>query len=281
MLRRPYTVSTTLLEPLLSRHTVAFLADSSGLELSEGDWAYLQLREFGKVEIVKVTQLIGDSIRIIRGVDNTKAQDFVNPEVSYVLTAAEIFDSIPDSGQLALYGEGGASVEGTVVDVPRVLVGYVGVHYSFGSDSVIRIGRQENAYGCCGADNDIGSLGFGIFYLTSLVYPVEAVEGINSLVAVGEIYTNGSRTHSQEAFNLGFTASVSMRPILQETEQLESLDLTFTPSVIMRVILRTIAPQESLDLGFAASVEMRKIVIATDPIESVDLTYAVQSISLY
>lgn len=281
MLRRPYTIDTSLAQPLSSRAASAYLTSVEGLELEEGDWAYLKLEEYGKVEIVKVIHLVGATAYLVRGVDNTSPQDFANPRVTYVLTAAEIYDVVPSSGELTLYADGAVAVSGTEVDVPRPLIGYIGVHYSFGSDSVIRIGRQENAYGCCGADNDIGSLGFGIFYLTSLPYPVEATESLGIGAVVDQIDVGGQQAHEVNSLNLGFSLSVLMRVIIHETEPLEALDLTFVPTVFMKVVLRTTASVESIDLGFGLAVTMKRILVTTEPQESVDLTYGLQSVVLY
>jgi hypothetical protein len=179
MLRRPYTLNTVTVGPVYANDTYILLASSVGLNLAGSDWAYLKIEEYGKVEIVKVILQEGNEIQVIRGIDNTKPEDFVSPKVSYTVTVEEVKDGIYPHSTLILSGEGIALVAQLEVKVEPLVIQYKGVHYSFSKDENLDIGRQENAYGCCPKDNKVGSLGLEIISLRAVVSHPYGVEGFN------------------------------------------------------------------------------------------------------
>lgn len=281
MLRRPYVLNTLTTDPVSSRDTKLVLLDPTGLVLEEGDWAYLELEEYGKLEIVKAISLADNIVSIVRGQDNTLPQDFAEPSVKYTLTAQEIIDSIPVP-TVTLYGAGAVQVEDTQVTVERLLIGYVGVHYSFGIDGKIIIGREENAYGCCGADNGVGGLAHGIFYLTSLPYPIEITEKLSSSYSLLAIGFAGRRFDRLESIDIsGGLANIAMKDIIHTTYPIEKLDLTSSIVVEMKDILHESFSLEKLDLTSSVTVEMRPIVVENFPLEKIDLFSAITGILMY
>jgi hypothetical protein len=283
MLFRPYTIDAILGEPLSSRTKALLLSSIPSLSLSDGDWCYLKLEEYGKIEIIKVEQTQGCFL-LTRGVDNTKPTDFAAARITYTLTVSEIHDGIPDSGNLTVYGEGAAEAVGTEVYVARPLVGYIGVHYSFGSDAVVRIGRQENAYGCCGADNEVGGLGFGIFYLTSLIYPLEVLESANSFGALQRLeFSSNIREASTgpDLLNIAQSMWAQMHDAYHIDNELESLDLTYSVNPVLRRIIIEQPVLEELDLTYSVNPILTRILVETALQENMDITsYGLQLCSL-
>lgn len=136
---------------------------------------YLRIRGDSGTEIIKVVGIDTRHILIERAKDNTEALQFRSGDlVDYILTAAEISDSY--SVSLTLFNSGAIETVDGVVQYTEPNIAVLGASEVIGENSRIVIGRKEEAYGCCDGNNEPAPVPAVPFYLTSQLYPIEAIE---------------------------------------------------------------------------------------------------------
>ena len=143
--------------------------------LEYGDWGYLQIQDAEKTEIVrwKNTPYLG----VDRGIDSTIASSFsVGATVSHVPTAQEFLDAIGSTNLTLRVTEGLELHNGSIRYVP-ISIDELGATQAILSNEKIILGRDEQAYGCCGLDSPgAPPVPNPYIYITSRPYPLEIIE---------------------------------------------------------------------------------------------------------
>lgn len=155
-----------------------------GLEI--GDHCYLTLVEDDKLEVVQIRKdYSGFSIR--RAQDGTIRQSFsLRANILYKLTAAEIVDAVVSS-PYNIYASGYGFAEVTHlagvwnISIPAIQAVTLGGVDSRTEGNTLVLSDKVGMFGCCdggvtGAPSILGPF----FYLTSKLYPYEAVEVVSN-----------------------------------------------------------------------------------------------------
>jgi DNA-binding beta-propeller fold protein YncE len=123
-----------------------------------GDWTYLTIDDGNKAEVVKVYRVNSAGVFLVRGQDNTTPTLFsAGTSIKYQLTAAEIKDRIiPPSIQVT--AQDAIQIENGKIGYLLAAIQDEGGTFSTVSENEIRLGRNEQAYGCC-ISNAPGSVG--------------------------------------------------------------------------------------------------------------------------
>ena len=180
----------TLSAPLSkSARTVQFNADLEALlvNLLEGDWTYLLERnDFGGSEVIKLAVELGQRV-VYRAQDYTCATAFQQGDtVEYVFTTEHALVELP---KFQLYVTGAATLEEYTVGYKLPSFEHIGSAEVVASGDDIILGRNSQAYGCCGTGGNAALVIEEMYvYLTSKYYPIAEIEkGFHSISKVTTI----------------------------------------------------------------------------------------------
>lgn len=281
MLRKLYGLDAQLASPISRTSKELTLLPGHGVVLAYDDWAYAILEEGTNTEVVWLYAQDGDSFYILRAQDGTTAVVFSNPTIRYVLTAQEIRETTPVIELFFISSDNLEIFDGTIY-VALVTIEYTGVHYSFGSDGTIHIGREEDAYGCCGADNGVGVFEFGIYYLTSTLYPIETSDGIGVSPSISGVSLAGKRIDGGTTESMGVSSSIAAIVLRTQPTMypVEAIDLTSSVTVQLKEQPQ-LYPTDQMDVQSSADVFMRRVVVSNNALESIDVFSGIQGVSMY
>ena len=180
----------TLSAPLSkSARTVQFNADLEALlvNLLEGDWTYLLVRnDFGGSEVIKLAVELGQRV-VYRAQDYTCATAFQQGDtVEYVFTTEHALVELP---KFQLHVTGAATLEEYTVGYKLPSFEHIGSAEVVASGDDIILGRNSQAYGCCGIGGNTALVIEEMYiYLTSKYYPIAEIEkGFHSISKVTTI----------------------------------------------------------------------------------------------
>lgn len=142
------------------------------------DWTYLHIKSAGKVEVVKVTKLLGLSrICVERGKEGTKREAILaGAELYYARTLSSIYDEVRELvSPVTLTATGQASVNPVYSPVVTI---QSNAALEVTSNGTLHDGNYDpcEPYVCPGYQ-------FGPFYFTSKIYPIEVIEALFGSVA--------------------------------------------------------------------------------------------------
>lgn len=152
-----------------------------------GDWGYLQIQDEEKTEIVRWKN--SPSLGIDRGIDSTVASSFAaGASVKHVVTAQEFLDSI-GSATLVLRPTDGLELNNGKIRYRSITVDELGATEAILTNEKILLGRDEQAYGCCGLDSPgAPPVPNPYIYITSRPYPLEIIENTYSYSGFSKFY---------------------------------------------------------------------------------------------
>ena len=180
----------TLAAPLSkSARAIQFDVDLEALlaTLVEGDWTYLIIRnDFRENEVVKVAVELGQRV-LLRGQDYSEATAFSAGDiVEYVFTTEHADNVLPE---VNITANGAATISNYVVGYKLPSFEHVGAAEVIASGDDIILGRNSQAYGCCGIGGNAAlAIEEMYIYLTSKYYPIAEIEkGFHSISKVTTI----------------------------------------------------------------------------------------------
>ena len=183
----------TLLAPLSkTARTVLFNAELETVlsTLVEGRWTYLLIRnESNEVEVIKLAVELGQRV-VYRGQDYTVPNTFgIGSTVEFVFTSEHANRIVPN---LQVYRSGAIEIQDSTISYTQVDVEDTGAAQTVVSGGRIILGRNTQAYGCCGEGGD-GAIAIEepYIYLTSGFYPWYASD---------QFYSAGQQIHAIHVF---------------------------------------------------------------------------------
>lgn len=254
MIKVLYNAIGTLVATILENTTV--LSVDSTLQatllsaIGTGDWTYLAIDNGDSVEVVKIYRVDSSGLRVIRAQDNTLARKFAaGTPIAYRLTAAEIRDSII-APPLILLPYGGIDINGREVSYFQITIEGLGGAFATASENDVRLGRNEQAYGCCSLDNPgIPPIGPPYEYLTSQLYPIEAEDGYECVTALLAGLVQGVNRDAYEtdtALTGGALITLVHVYDMPRTDAYET-DTELTGGALIRLVVTTDIPREAYE----------------------------------
>jgi hypothetical protein len=186
VIKRLYLANGTILTPLSKASEDVAVDTSIATLLNEGlgigDHCYLTLMNNNYIEVIKVRKDYS-GLRVDRGQDGTCRQDFpAQTKLLYKLTSAEIQDaSTAANYEIYASGYGFATVIGGngvwVIGAPAIYADAVGGIETRTEGNELVIFDRTGMFGCCdGGVTGAPTIPGPYFYLTSMLYPQEAIE---------------------------------------------------------------------------------------------------------
>lgn len=187
MIRRLYLLNGKLSSPLTSTMDNITVDETTGntllTELDYGDFCYLTITDGANYEVIKVHRDY-TGLNVSRGQDGTEQLGFSkDASIIYRLTGAEIQDACQIQAP-NIYGSGYGiaqvnreTIGKYVISLPQLSLDCAGGISAYTDGENTYIVDAIGAYGCCGT-SVVGTPGIpgAYFYLTSMLYPQEAME---------------------------------------------------------------------------------------------------------
>jgi hypothetical protein len=213
--------------------------------LAGGHHTYLHVRSLGKLEIVKVVEVLGGSaISVKRGQDGTD-RDIIQPSarIFYALCLAAIYDQVRGPvTSITLTATGVTEINESNIHVPQVVI--------FGEDGIEVTDSTtiwDGNYDPCGPYKCPG-YELGPFYYTSHPYPIEEIDNMRGAIArfVKGLHSISAGEEGVDGNIASFTGG-TIRAILQtydewpnfnqDDESIEGNIASFTGGTIRQILI--------------------------------------------